>query len=260
MDKETAIPYYFRVAETLRKRVESNSYRPGDIIPSETKLAKEFNVSNITIRKALELLVKENYVYRKRGIGTRVLERKRDRLAIKLTGDFTDWFESAVGKISKLDVNILGLEVIECPEEIKNIFCLPSKKKIWCIKRIRSFKGEPVSYYVSYTLPSLINDLKASMLMKKGFFELLEEYADSSISKVEQTVEACCADMELSSLLNIRFGDPLFFGENVYYDKNGSPIGVTKMHCRGDRYIYKSTIWRTDMDVNNLTSEHKLTI
>ena len=68
MARETTIPYYYRVAETLKGRIESRKYPPGDIVPSEKHLAEEFGVSNITIRKAMALLVEDGLVIRKRGI------------------------------------------------------------------------------------------------------------------------------------------------------------------------------------------------
>ena len=52
MEKELPIPYYLQVAETIRSRIIANHYSQGDLIPSYQQLEKEFNVSNITVRKA----------------------------------------------------------------------------------------------------------------------------------------------------------------------------------------------------------------
>lgn len=61
---------YEQVYADIKKDIISGKYKTGDRIPSEKELANSFNVSTITIRKALELLVNEGFLLRKRGIGT----------------------------------------------------------------------------------------------------------------------------------------------------------------------------------------------
>ena len=62
MDREDLTAYYYRIAETLRGRIKAQEYKFGDILPPEKDLEKEFGVSNITIRKALALLVQEGLI------------------------------------------------------------------------------------------------------------------------------------------------------------------------------------------------------
>ena len=65
---EHAIPIYLQVAQTIRRRITEGIYRPGDLIPPAKKLEKDFEVSDITIRKALDILVREKIVARRRGM------------------------------------------------------------------------------------------------------------------------------------------------------------------------------------------------
>ena len=109
MTRETTIPYYYRVAETLKGRIESRKYSPGDLVPSEKHLAEEFGVSNITIRKAMALLVEDGLVIRKRGFGTRVISKQGERIPLKITGNFRDWVDSAVGQKQRLKVDVLEI-------------------------------------------------------------------------------------------------------------------------------------------------------
>ena len=240
MKNDAGMPYYIRVAETLKGRIVSGIYQPGDIISSEKELIKEFGVSNITIRKAFDLLVQEGYVIRRRGIGTRVVYNDEDRLAIKLTGNFKDWFFSASGKYPKLDVEVLEISVIDGPEWVKNILRLPPGAKVWHMKRIRKFKKEPISYILNYTRPEIFKQFTKKVFERSTVFEALQKLCGIQISKVVQRVEAIIADLDVSSVLGVRYGEPLFSGKHIYYDQNLFPIEVTNVYYRGDRYIYKA--------------------
>lgn len=242
MARETTIPYYYRVAETLKGRIESRKYPPGDIVPSEKHLAEQFGVSNITIRKAMALLVEDGLVIRKRGIGTRVISKQGERIPLKITGNFRDWVDSAVGQKQRLKVDVLEIAVSTCPQRIAKILSIALDSKIWQMKRVRKLNAEPISYYINHVPPELLTNVSAKDFEKGSFIEVFERCCGIKIAKIEQRVEATTADMDVSSILGAGFGDPLFFIENIYYTAELSPVEVTHMYFRGDRYIYKSDI------------------
>lgn len=242
MARETTIPYYYRVAETLRGRIESRKYPPGGIVPSEKHLAQEFGVSNITIRKAMALLVEDGLVIRKRGVGTRVISKQAQRIPLKITGNFRDWVDSAVGQKQRLKVDVLEIALSTCPQSVAKILSIPADSKIWRMKRIRKLNTEPISYYINHVPPELLTDVSPKEFEKGSFIEVFERCCGVKIAKIEQRVEATTADMDVSSILGTEFGDPLFFIENIYYTAKLLPVEVTHMYFRGDRYIYKSDI------------------
>jgi GntR family transcriptional regulator len=242
MARETTIPYYYRVAETLKGRIASRKYPPGGIVPSEKQLAEEFGVSNITIRKAMALLVEDGLVIRRRGIGTRVISKQETRIPLKITGNFRDWVDSAVGQKQRLKVDVLEIAVARCPQSVAKIFSTAPDSKIWRMKRIRKLNAEPISYYINHVPPELLTNVTAQDFEKGSFIDVFERSCGIKIAKIEQRVEATTADMDVSSILGTEFGDPLFFIENIYYTADLSPVEVTHMYFRGDRYIYKSDI------------------
>jgi len=241
MDREDLTAYYFRIAETLRGRIKAQEYKLGDILPSEKDLEKEFGVSNITIRKAFALLVQEGLVVRKRAIGTWVIYKEDKRLAIKMSGNFKDWYDSAYAKL-KLNVDVLEIVTTGCSEKIRSILGLRKDEKIWRMKRVRKIKRDPISYYINYIPSSLLGNLSRNDFEKRSFIEIFQERCNIKLSKIEQQVEATVADIDLASILKVQFGDPLFFVENVYYSTETTPVEVTHMYFRGDRYIYKTTL------------------
>ncbi len=242
MAQDKPIPMYFRVAETIRARIESRRYRPGELIPSEKELSKEFKVSLITIRKAMELMVKEGLVARKRGSGTWVLSSNSGRLPIKLSGNFRDWFDSVSGRLQRLEAQVLEVGLVECPEQVARILGLEEGEPVWRMRRVRKHRGEPVSYYINYAPSELANLVCARDFRKRSFLEVFQEKTNLRLRRLEQRVEATVADMDVSNILGVEFGSPLFFVENVYYTFQDRPVEVTHMYYRGDRYVYRATI------------------
>ena len=62
--------YYDQLKQILHKLIQKGKYKPGDLLPPEQRLCVEFGVSRITVRKALDLLVQDGFLYRERGRGT----------------------------------------------------------------------------------------------------------------------------------------------------------------------------------------------
>ncbi len=242
MARENTIPMYFRVAETLRARIESRRYRPGELIPSEKEFSREFNVSLITIRKAMDLLVREGLVARKRGFGTWVLSSNHGRLPIKISGNFRDWFDSVSGRLQRLEAEVLEVGVVACPEQVARVLGLGEGEPIWRMKRVRKYKGEPISYYINYAPAELARLVSAGDFRKRSFLEVFQEKFGVRLGRIEQRVEATLADMDVSSILGVEFGSALFFVENVYYTLQDRPVEVTHMYYRGDRYVYRASI------------------
>lgn len=73
MEKKSKNPLYITIMEVLKERILIGVYNLNTLIPTETELEKEFEVSKITIRKAIEMLETEGFVAKKSGFGTKVI-------------------------------------------------------------------------------------------------------------------------------------------------------------------------------------------
>lgn len=70
IDRNSPIPLHFQLAQVLRRKIESGAYGPGDKLPTELELVRDFSVSQITVRQSLDHLAKEKLISRERGRGT----------------------------------------------------------------------------------------------------------------------------------------------------------------------------------------------
>jgi GntR family transcriptional regulator len=239
MEAKSNIPYYHSVAETLKRRIIDLEYEEGQIIPSEKELSKEFNVSNITIKKALSILANQYLVSRKRGVGTQVIYQEKKRMPIKVSSNFRDLFQWQTNYPT--ETKTLDISLTTCSLRVRNILGFKPNEQVLRIRRIRKSNKEIISYYVNYTLPHLMPKIAKNELEKDSFIKKFQEISKIKILKVEQQTEAIIADIDLSSILGTQFGDPILFIENIYYSSNDTPVELTHMFFRSDRFVLKTS-------------------
>src|SRR6266496_5274589 len=88
------IPLYHQLSQLLRTAIEQGTYHPGDRLPSEPELIREYGVSRITVRQALDELEAEGRVVRRHGKGTYVAEPRIEQELVRLT-DFVEDMQQA---------------------------------------------------------------------------------------------------------------------------------------------------------------------
>ena len=110
LDEESSLPLYQQLQRALRQAIETRVLGPDDALPPERELAEDFNVSRITVRKAIEGLVGEGLLVRRQGSGTFVLARVEKNFS-KLTSFSEDmrargrnprsvWLRKAAGTVT----------------------------------------------------------------------------------------------------------------------------------------------------------------
>jgi DNA-binding GntR family transcriptional regulator len=232
------IPYYLQVAETLRRRIRDGQYQMGEFLPTHLELEKEFDVSNITIRKAISLLNEEGYLTPKRGVRAKIAKREHDFIEIELTSDFMRFSDSFLPSHLKIKVEVLEIACVFGEKRIRRMLALNPEDQVWRMKRVRNVKGRPISYIVNYGPPDLFGKIRKQDVRKLGFIEKFKDVYQGGLSRMEQRVHAIVADIDLSKLLGVDYDDPLFFVETIYYSKMSGPAAVTHAYLRGDCYRY----------------------
>lgn len=232
------IPLFVQVAETIKARIINHEYSPGDSIPSSSELEEEFDVSNITIRRAMELLTREGYIISRRGMRAQVAHHVNNIVEIEITGDFWSWVDSAVGRKQGITAEVLSREVMDCPKPIQETLRLDPGEKVERIKRVRKLNQKPVSYFINYGPSHLFTLLTSREIEKRTFIEAYQDICKIKLKSMGQIVRATNADMDLASVLQVNFGFPLFFVQNIYYSEKETPMAVTHMFYRSDCYVY----------------------
>jgi GntR family transcriptional regulator len=235
-------PLYLKVAATIKSRIHGHTYQPGDWIPPAKELAQEFGVSNITIRKAVEQLIREGYLTTRQGTGTRVSLPELKKVEIQISGNFRDWLDSASGRSLPLEIEILDIAPFHPPQSIRSLLSVGRDEAVGRLRRLRRCRGQIISYFINYFHAQHLKRLPRAQLGKRSFIEVFQEVAQIRLKQLDQRVESVIAEMDLAEMLETDFGSPLFFIENIYHSNQNKPVVVTHMYLRGDRYAYTASI------------------
>ena len=244
MLKNEAIPLYYQLETILRKRISSGELARGDLLPSEKALAKEYNLSRITVRQALSSLESDGLIVRKRGKGTFVSKKHTYLESPKFTGFIEDLISMGIRTKSK----ILDISMVEGPQNIQEHLELEVGTQLFRIEKIRLVEGSPFSYVLNYLPPDIGQKIKKEDLIAKPLLMILEDDLGIKATEAVQSIEATIADTHVASLLGIRVGDPLLKGERTVFDVNHRPVEYVSVLYRADKYFYTVNLRRKRSD------------
>lgn len=167
--KDIPVALYYQLKEEIRRKILANEWPEGSRLPSEAEIAKMFEVSNITVRKAIDELQKENYLVKKRGRGTFVLNRSIGQKLHKFYSFSEELTKLGIKETAKL---IIFQEII--PEaSIREALQLEADEKVFWIKRIRYMDDKAYTIEQSYIPVKFVPDLTGEMVANNGLYKTL---------------------------------------------------------------------------------------
>lgn len=243
LDPNQVVPLYHQIYLILRERIIEGHYDTKPL-PGELVLAEQFNVSRVTMRRALQDLVKEGLVARGRGKGTFVKPRTEARNAS--VGQSQLLSASAMrlqASGDSSDLQLITSKRILPPPDISTLLHLPSDAIVEKLIRIRQLDGQPVAHLTSFIPQDLSGRICRRRLREFPILVLLEE-AGVKVAKARQTISARLADASVAYALGVPVGAPLLAISRVAYDENSRPVQVLKGLYRPDRYDYRIELSR----------------
>lgn len=235
IDKSQPIPLYYQVKESLLEKIKRRQFNVGDLIPSESELQESYQVSRITIRRAVQELVQEGHLYTQQGKGTFVSKPK----ASQELNLITSWAETVTALGMHPESKIIHFSEEQASLNIANMLDVPIDEKVLRIERVRFADNEPICIMTNYLVPEFMPGLLQKGLQGESLYEILERKYNIVLSRAEETVEARAAKTKEAALLNIRRGAPLLYATRVTYDASDRPFEVVISITRADRYSYK---------------------
>jgi GntR family transcriptional regulator len=225
------LPYYLQIYELLKESIDDNEWKPGDFIPSERILSEKFNVSRITIRKALDTLMIEGYIRKIQGKGVTVCKPKiEERILDRLIGTFQDLQEKGF----KIKTKLINFSIVTPNESVKSKLNLNDDENVIRIERLRFVDKEAYHYSKIYLPEKFFKDVDKNLLTNKSLYSVIVENYNYKINKINRRIEAGIASEADSKLLNVKSGAPILFFENFTFSENDIPIEYSINKIRGD--------------------------
>jgi GntR family transcriptional regulator len=203
----------------------------GDAIPSERQLSSELGVSRLTVRAALDELVREGYLVRRHGSGTFVSEPK---IAQELT--MTSFSEDMRRRGMRPSSRTLDLHTTTAGARLGRLLNVSPSERIVVATRLRLADGETMAIETLHVRESLVPGLSARDLETHSFYDLLAERHGITVASGLQTIEPTVTNEEESAALGVPLHSPAFLFERSSRADDGTIVEFVRSIYRGDRY------------------------
>lgn len=230
-----ATPVYMRIRRRIEERIERSIYPTGSMIPSEKDLAEEFGTTRLTIRSAVDELVRRGQIRRVRGKGAFVAQKVP--AFFERTVGFRESVRASGGEPS---VRILARSKRYAGPYYADLFGIAEDDLLYSVRRLNCINGSPVSIETAL-IPCLlfptIEDIDVSVFSLYETYEMLDRKPVMAQEKLD--IEALGA--RDAGLLGLEQGNLVLLLECVSYDASGQAIEYVKSFNRGDTGGYTYT-------------------
>lgn len=201
------------IADELRRRVNQGAYAAGRLLPSENELGSEFEVSRVTVRRALETLRDEGLVDARQGFGWFVaaapLRQSLGRLAT-IEAQLLD------GGI-RPERRILEFAFERASRDVREVL---GADNVLRVKRLNLADDQPFALVTVWCRSELGEHLSRADVERSPFYELL----DVPLKGATQTIGADAASAEDARLLGVPVTSPVLRCTRVTTDMNGRAV------------------------------------
>jgi GntR family transcriptional regulator len=203
----------------------------GNAIPSERQLCVDLGVSRLTVRAALDELVREGYLVRRRGSGTFVREPK---IAQELT--MTSFSEDMRRRGLRPGSRTLSLDTTLAGAYLGRCLHVSPSERILVAKRLRLADDESMAIETLHVPEALVPGLTRKDFDQTSFYELLTKRYGIEVVSGIQTIEPTVTNEEESEALGVPLHSPAFQFERTTRSETGSTVEFVRSIYRGDRY------------------------
>jgi GntR family transcriptional regulator len=222
-------PLYQQLQRALKQAIDQHILAPDDALPAERELAADFEVSRITVRKALDGLVAEGLLVRRQGAGNFVSVRVEKNFSM-LTSFSEDmrargrnprsaWLKRSSGTVT--------------PEEALTLRLSPGTR-VYRFHRLRFADDAPMAIEFATIMATALPSLES---VNESLYEALERSVHRPVRAL-QRLRAVLLTPEQAELLQAKSGDPGLLVERLGFLRDGRAVEISQSYYRGDIYDF----------------------
>ena len=232
-------PLYMQVKKKITESLVSAEWSPGQSIPSEIELAKKYNVSQGTVRKAIDDLAADKILIRRQGKGTFVSTHNEENIQLR----FLRLTEMS-GKKEKLENKLISFGKEKASNQIAKALGVSASSTLISIKRLLTFNGSPLILDLIKIPSSSFRALTAEKVIEKkgSMYRMYETDFGIQMLHADEKIKAVEASKESSTMLNIIEGSPLLSVERLSYTYDDKPIEWRLGLCVTLDHYYKTEL------------------
>lgn len=222
INKNAPFPLYFQVKDLLEGKIVSGDWPKGSQIPTEKELAKLFDVSTITVKRAVLDLVNEGLLYRQRGKGTFVTSKVetdiQSLVTLKYGQDENVKYPHGLLEFEKQIANPLVSKALEISEE----------DEVYKLTRLKLNGSKPVVIEYTYLVADRIPNLTEKMIQDELLYSVLQNNYAIELAQARIYFSLLNASAKEAALLKVPEGERLFVIKRFTRTKQGELIEYSR--------------------------------
>ncbi|NLZ48438.1 MAG: GntR family transcriptional regulator [Clostridiales bacterium] len=233
---------YNEIANYIKNKIISGEYKANDKLPFEKEMCEKFNASKMTVKKALDLLVLEGLIVKRRGSGTFVKDISEEQIEdLTIKNQFTGLTASNEGH--KVESLILDFKIISADEIIAQNLKIEKEDFVYLIHRVRYIDEEPTVIEKTYMPLYLFPNIKKSDV-EGSIYSYIEDKMGYKIQSSHSTVRARKSEQLDREYLKLKIDEPIIEVERIGYLDNGKVFEYSFSRHRYDKFEFKAIIVR----------------
>jgi DNA-binding GntR family transcriptional regulator len=234
-DRTSPIPLYFQIARQLEEAISRGELAPGTRLDNEIELSERLAVSRPTMRKAIERLVNQGLVVRRRGKGTVVVPK-----AVKRPMALSSLYDDLAHAGRRPRTQVLTVAMQPASPEVAAALALAEGEPTLYLERLRYADDAPLAVMHNY-LPGGLVELDSEMLSSQGLYEILRARG-IQFQVATQTIAARAATSHEARLLQVGRNTPMLTMTRTAFDTAGRAVEYGNHAYLADRYSIEVTL------------------
>ena len=237
IDRQTFEPAYVQLVNILKDQIAEGIYLPGSRLPSESELCKRYQVSPMTVRRSINILLAQGIVSTIQGSGTYVKAPDLGKVTFSLE-EFHNIFKDK----ERTKVKILETLIIKADEMTANKLAIGMEERTILIRRVLFRDGDPILYHKEQLIYDPLRPIVEAELEITSLHGLFVGTGETTLKRGELFIEAAVLAKEEADILNTIEMQPAFRLEHIFYDFDDRPVSWGRFICRGDRLSFTTTV------------------
>ena len=239
-DKCSGVPLHEQISSWIKEQIEKGLFGLDEKLPSESELTEKFDVSRVTVRRALKTLEQEQFIYRCQGLGSFVKDNRSRQSFVDLT-DFNEDMKKAGMQAASVVVN---KQIIDVPEHIASILRVEGQKQVMQLDRLRLGNGEPIAFDITWIPLFYAQLIDGHDLSERTIYDILENEYSIPIERGCYRIEADNATKYLGKHLKIQEGEALLLIDRLTFTVGSKPVYYQQRYNRTDKLVYELNVER----------------